>query len=134
MTVTSNRSARRGGPAPHPPDGALLRVLVDGDDPLAGVPPAPDERDVSVSFSSRLAASTAGPALEALGYRTVGVVTGPGDDRPVVHVLVPQRVIDQHPQWWRAIAGHAQQAFSLTAGPVHTAFSEILRTHREPLR
>lgn len=135
MTVTSNRPARRGGPAPDPPDGALLHLALDRPDALAGVPAAPEEHGVSVSFSSRAAARTADPALVALGYRTVGVsAAGPGGAAPIARFLVPQGVIDRHPHWWDAMARLADQTFSLAAGPVQAAFADVLRTHCEPLR
>lgn len=132
MTLTSNRPARRGEPERQPPDGALVRLAVGADGLLAGVPPSPPDSDVSVSFSSRSPA--AARALEAVGYRTVGVTPGQARDAPVADFLVPQAVIEQHPQWWRSLAQRADRTFSLAAGPVQTAFADVLRTHREPLR
>ncbi|MGI8872978.1 MAG: hypothetical protein ACR2KP_01355 [Egibacteraceae bacterium] len=133
MTVTSNRAARnRGGPPPRPPDGVLLRVLVSAADAWAGFPTAPEDSDVSVSFSTPAAANDA-EALEALGYRAVGVVAGDGSAEPAADFLVSQAVIERHPHWWRSLAERSDRAFSLAMGPVQTAFAEVLRTHREPL-
>lgn len=132
MTLTSNRPARRGEPEQHPPDGALVRLAVGTDGVLAGVPPPPPDSDVSVSLSSHVPAVAR--ALEAAGYRTVGVAPGQPRDTPVADFLVPQAVIEQHPRWWRSLTERADQTFSLAAGPVQAAFAEVLRTHREPLR
>lgn len=133
MTVTSNRSARnRGGPPPRPADGVLLRVMVRAAHTWAEFPTVPEDSDVSVSFSTP-AAARHGDALEALGYRAVGVVAGDGTAEPTADFLVSQAVIDRHPHWWRSLAERSDRAFSLAMGPVQVAFAEVLRTHREPL-
>lgn len=133
MTVTSNRHAHnRGVPPPRPSDGVLLRVMVPATDAWAGFPAVPEDSDVTVSFSTPGAARDA-EALEALGYRAVGVVGGDGSAEPVADFLVSQTVIEHHPHWWRSLAERSDRAFSLAMGPVQTALAEVLRTHREPL-
>lgn len=133
MTVTSNRPARnRGGPPPRPPDGVLLRVMVPAADAWAGFPTVPEDSDVSVSFSSPTAAREAA-ALEALGYRAVGIAPGDGSAEPAADFVVSQATIERHPHWWRSLAERSDRAFSLAMGPVQTTFADVLRTHREPL-
>lgn len=134
MTVTGHRPARRGGAASQPPDGALVRLRVTSEGALAGVPPAPQGSDVSVSFSTARAEALSAAALDAQGYRTVGVSSSPSSQQPVADFVVPQEVIDRHPRWWQGLAQRADQTFNLGAGPVQAAFAEVLRTHREPLR
>lgn len=112
----------------------MLRLVVDHEEALAEVPPAPQGGDVSVSFSSARAAATAAAALEALGYRTVGVVHGDAAEEPVADFLVSPDVIEQHPGWWRSLVAGADHVFNLAAGPVQVALAAVVRTHREPLR
>lgn len=115
-----------------PPDGALVRIAVENQD-WTSVPPAPAGTDITVSFSCAAAAKSA-PALSALGYRCMGLASVSASSRPVVDFLVPQALLDEHRQWWRAMAGHAERIFALAFGPVQVGLREVLRAHREPVR
>lgn len=130
MTVTNRPAHHRCGPPARGLDGALLRVAVTA---LEGFPRAPAGTDVSVSFTSA-AAATAGPALDGLGYRTVGVSAREAEAEALADFVVAHAVIEQHPRWWEAVAGRAEHAHHLALGPVQEAFAEVLRAHREPLR
>jgi hypothetical protein len=121
--------------APHrpAPDGALLRLAVRADNWAEGVPPAPRDADVTVSFSDADTAALHGDALRLLGYRIVGVRPTNGADvllpQPAADVLVPQAVLESYPTWWRALADQAERAYSLALGPVLASLSEVLRPH-----
>lgn len=109
-----------------------MRIAVESRD-WTSVPPAPPGTDITVSFSCAAAARSA-PTLAALGYRCVGLSSVSASPRPVVDFLVPQALVDQHGQWWRAMAGHAERIFALGFGPVQIALREVLRAHRDPVR
>jgi hypothetical protein len=121
--------------APHRPatDGALLRLTVGADNWAEGVPPAPHDADVTVSFSDADTAALHGDALRLLGYRIVGVrPTGAADvlaRHPAADILIPQAMLESYPTWWRALADQADRAYSLALGPVLASLSEVLRPH-----
>jgi hypothetical protein len=124
--------------APHrpAPDGALLRLAVSADTWAEGVPPAPRDADVTVSFSDVETAALHGDALRLLGYRIVGVGPASGADptRPAADFLVQQSLLEAHPTWWRALAEQAERAFNLAFGPVAASLSGVLRPHLAPAR
>lgn len=132
MTAAAPRSATDARSGVGPPDGALLRIAV-GPQACASVPPAPVGADVTVSFSCAAAAESA-PTLAALGYRCVGLSSVSVPSQPVADFLVSQALMDQHQQWWRAMASHAERIFGLAFGPAHIALREVLRVHRQPVR
>lgn len=126
-------------------DGALVRLVVTGDDWAESIPPVPRGHEVTVSFSSASSALAHADALEALGYRLVGIQPlsctcppgaqdcGAGHPRSlgiaVADFLVSQPLLEAHPSWWRAMADQADRAFNLAMGPVQRLLDSVLRTH-----
>ncbi|HWB71911.1 MAG TPA: hypothetical protein VG452_06815, partial [Egibacteraceae bacterium] len=102
------------------------------------LPPAPAGPPVTVSFSSSLAAGEHAGALQALGYRVVGVAgaaDGPAaagggpSEAPTARFLVPTAVAEAAPGWWRALAGRADRVLDLAFGPVAVALADVLELH-----
>ncbi len=122
--------------APHrpPPDGALVRLVVSADAWAEGIPPVPEGFDITVSFSDVDTEALHGDALALLGYRVVGVQPHGTAGLAVADFLIPQRVLESHPTWWRALADQADRAFSLALGPVVASLTEVLRAHVQPVR
>lgn len=129
MITTVPPSARRGRPEVDPPDGVLLRIVMDA---RRGpqIPPAPAGADITASFCP--AAAACADDVQALGYRCVGVSPSEGAGA-VAYLLVPQAVIARHPGWWGEMAPHAEGVFSLAFGPALAAFDDVLRVHRQPV-
>lgn len=131
MTATTPPAPADARSGVGPPGGALVRMVVTTVDWT--VPPAPVGTDITVSFSCPAAAASAA-AVAALGYRCVGLSPGSASSPPVADFLVPQAILDQHPEWWRAMADRAEQVFALAFGPAALALREVLRVHRQPVR
>jgi hypothetical protein len=120
-----------GGPA----DGVLLRIPVGAGTLGAQLPPVPDGHAVTVSFTSVAAAARHAEALEARGYRVVGIhPPGPMRGGEAADLLVTAALIDAAPGWWRQLARLAERAFDLSLGPVGAVFGDILRLHLRPVR
>lgn len=115
-----------------PPDGALVRLSV-GTQDWTSLPPAPAGTDITVSFSCAAAAEFA-PTLTALGYRCVGLSPISASCQPVADFVVRQAIIDEHRQWWRTMADHAELIFALAFGPAQVALHAVLRAHRQTVR
>lgn len=121
----------------RPPDGALLRLVVESSRWAESLPPPPLGAEVTVSFSSHAALVEHGDALELLGYRVVGVAEQPvlpGPPLPecpagIADFLTMQALIERHPTWWRALAAHADRVFNLSLGPVAAMLWPVLLTH-----
>lgn len=108
--------------------GALLRLPIDGMDWTEDLPPVPCGPAVTVSLRSPDNLRDRA-ALASLGYRVVrsrSVAAGSG----MAEFLVPATLPVRHPQWWRALAALAVQAFDLSCGPVQAALSDIVEVHR----
>ncbi len=120
----------RGSLRPQVLDGALVRVPVQGEAWAEQVPPPPADAEVSVTFTEPEAALVHSDALRLLGYRVAGVQPHHLSDGPAADFLIPLRVIQAHPRWWRALADQAERAFNLSAGPVLADLAEVLRVHR----
>lgn len=125
------------GPVGAPPDASVLRVLVSCDDRdgaapgwAEGFPVTPDGWTVTATFTSVELLRDL-PELEDRGYAFAGVHSGtllpPGV--AAVDLLVPTRAVHEHPDWWKAIAAHADQAFPLVFGPALKLFGELVRIH-----
>jgi hypothetical protein len=114
---------------PAPPDGALVRLSVDGDAWAEGVPPVPEGVEITVTFTDAEAALVHADALTQLGYRVMGVQPHGLAKAAAADFLVPQDVLESRSTWWRALAGQADRAFSLAAGPVLSSLGSILRLH-----
>lgn len=99
-----------------------------------GIPPVPEGFDITVSFSDADAVAIHGDALALLGYRVVGVQPHGASGLPVADFLIPQRVLESHATWWRALADQADRAFSLALGPVVASLTDVLRAHVQPVR
>lgn len=113
-----------------PLDGALVRLAVEGPRWAERLPRVPAGFDVSVSFSTPEAAARHGAALAARGYRRAGVCRDErGGAGAYADVLVRQRLLDDHPGWWRALSRQADRTFSLALGPVQARLAEVLRVH-----
>lgn len=121
-------------PHPRTPDGALVRLAVDGDAWAEGIPPVPHGSDITVTFTDADAALVHGDALSLLGYRVLGVQAHAAATAAVADFLVPQRILEQHTTWWRALTDQADRAFSLALGPVLASLADVLRAHLEPVR
>lgn len=121
---TSSGATRR------PPEGALLRCILDSDRWAESLPPVPAERKITLSFTSAAAQVEHAEACELLGYTVVGLP--PDDVEPSVSVadlLVTQAVIEAHPTWWRALATHADRVYSLSHGPAVALLGKVLEPH-----
>jgi hypothetical protein len=110
------------------PDGALLRLTVDGDDWGEHLPPVPPGQDVTVAFSTADAEAVHAEALALLGYRVVGEPAATTGDA-VAEVLVRQAVLEAHPTWWRALAALADRAYNLAHGPAAALLAPALAPH-----
>lgn len=117
-------------PPRRPPEGALLRCILDSDRWAESLPPVPSGRLVTLSFTSSAALVEHGEACELLGFRVVGRPTDdPGAAVSVADLLVTQDVIDRHPTWWRALATHADRVYSLAHGPAVALLRTVLDPH-----
>ncbi len=116
-------------------EGALARLPVTGADWSQRILRVPVGHDVSVSFTTAQSASRHTGTLERRGYRVVGVQPfGTAGGLDVADFVVSRWLLEARPDWWRALAAHADRAFNLSHGPVHLAFEAVLRIHRAPLR
>lgn len=115
----------------RPPAGVLVRYRADESGWTARVPAAP-ATGVTVSLSSRTVAVSSAQGLGALGYDYVGLSPAPAAPDGVADFLVPQTLIDAHPDWWRTFAAGARQVFSLALGPVVVTLAGVLDTHLAP--
>lgn len=115
-------------------DGVLVRVAVRGDRWAEEIPPAPEDADVSVSFSTEEAADLHGAALQLLGYRVVVVPPGLPPGEPTADFLVGRELIGARPGWSRALLERAQAAFDLALGPAAVMLAGVVRAHRPPRR
>lgn len=121
---TASGSSRR------PPEGALLRCILDSDRWAESLPPVPSDRLVTLSFTSAAAQVEHAEACEMLGYTVVGAP--PDNAMPSVSVadlMVTQDIIEAHPTWWRALATHADRVYSLAHGPAVALLREVLDPH-----
>lgn len=118
------------GPGQRPPEGALLRCILDSDRWAESLPPVPVGRLVTLSFTSAAAQVEHAEACQLLGYTLVGVPPE-RQEAPVsvADLLVAQDVIDAHPTWWRALATHADRVYSLAHGPAVALLREVLEPH-----
>jgi hypothetical protein len=113
-----------------PADAVLTRVMVPGGPWAEDVPPVPAGFDVTVSFGSQDLADEHGDALALLGYRVIRVpppsaVALP----PVADFLVTLDLIEQHPTYWRSLAGPGARAYDLRMGPAAAAVAAVVAAH-----
>lgn len=118
------------GSGRRPPEGALLRCILDSQRWAESLPPVPAGKLVTLSFTSSAAQVEHAEACEMLGYTVVGT---PSDDAgatvTVADLLVAQDVIDAHPTWWRGLATHADRVYSLAHGPAVALLRDVLEPH-----
>lgn len=120
---TASSSSRR------PPEGALLRCILDSDRWAESLPPVPSDRLVTLSFTSASAQVEHAEACEMLGYTVVGLAPDSAPSVSVADLLVTQDIIEAHPTWWRALATHADRVYSLSHGPAVALLREVLAPH-----
>lgn len=128
----SNPSRLRttGGAARRPPEGALLRCILDSDRWAESLPPVPAGRIVTLSFTSAAAHVEHAEACELLGYTVVGIPPdGTVPSVSVADLLVTQDLIEAHPTWWRGLATHADRVYSLAHGPAVALLKDVLEPH-----
>lgn len=100
------------GALPHVPDGALLTISA----PTA---------DLAASLTA-----SAGD-LRARGYLFIGhvpVTFGSAD--PVVDIVVPGRLLEDEPVWWRELSALAVHVLPLLFGPVRRRLAGLVTAHR----
>ena len=108
---------------------ALVRLPVAPGPWAESLPPVPDGRDVTVSFSSAGLHLEHGEALELLGYRVVGDTPRPGVPGGSAWMVVTAEVAAAHPRWWAGVRDCSDAVYRVALGPVRVWAAPILRAH-----
>lgn len=106
-----------------------VEVCVEDATWIEDLPPAPANRNVTVSFDSARYVARDQQAVEQLGYVNVGAGSV-SHVRDVAHLVVPMAILNSHPRWWRALLDLAQRVYDPRFGPVQLALREVLARHQ----
>jgi hypothetical protein len=113
-----------------PAEAVLTRVVVPDGPWAEDVPPVPAGFDVTVSFGSQDLADEHGDALALLGYRVIRIPPVTAVPLPpAADFLVSLDLIEQHPTYWRSLAGKGARAYDLRMGPAAAAVAEVVAAH-----
>ena len=113
-----------------PADAVLTRVVVPNGPWAEDVPPVPAGFDVTVSFGSQDLADEHSDALALLGYRVIRVPPASAVPLPpVADFLVSLGLIEEHPTYWRSLAGRGARAYDLRMGPAAAAVADVVAAH-----
>lgn len=111
-------------------DGVLLRMAVGDGHWAEDIPPVPEGFTVTVSFGSAAATDEHRDALGLLGYRTVdGPALSDADFVDTADFLISHALLEQHPTYWRSVAGRAERAYHLSLGPAAAMVAHVVAAH-----
>jgi hypothetical protein len=110
-------------------DRALVRLPVVPGPWAEALPPVPNGREVTVSFSSPGARLEHAATLELLGYRVVGDTPRPDTPDGTAWMLVASEVAAGHPRWWAGVRACADAVYRTAMGPVRAWAEPITRAH-----